>query len=79
VTSFAPVGIGADGQRAVPKHPQRALSTPRSEPASAPLPETAAEPLPPERNASRIPIRVVSCRAIEALVASFNRTLSHAE
>ncbi len=79
MTGFAPVGIGADGQRAVPKHPQRALSTPRSEPASAPPPETAAEPLQPECDPRRIPIRVVSRRAIEALVASFNRTASHAE
>ncbi len=76
MTDFAPAGIGADGQRAVPQHPLR-TPTFRGEFASAPLPETAAEPLPPERDASRIPIRTVSRRAIEALVASFNRTALH--
>lgn len=75
--SFAPAGIGANGQRAVPKHPQRA-PTFRGEPASAPPPETAAEPLTPECDPRRIPIRVVSRRAIEALVASFNRSAVHA-
>jgi len=79
MTSFAPLHTGANGQRAVPKHPQRALSTPRSEPASAPPPETAAEPLTPERDPRRIPIRIVSRRAIEALVASFNRNATYAE
>jgi len=73
MTSFAPAGIGANGQRAVPQHPQRA-PTFRGEFASAPLPETAAEPLPPERDPRRIPIKVVSRRAIQELVASFNRS-----
>jgi hypothetical protein len=76
--SFVPVGIGTDGQRAVPQHPQR-RPTFRGDVASAPLPETAAEPLTPERDPCRIPIRTVSRRAIEALVASFNRTARHAE
>jgi len=34
---------------------------------------------PPECDASRIPIRTVSRRAIEELVASFNRSAVHAE
>jgi len=76
--SSAPVGIGADGQPEVPQHRQR-TPTFRGEFASAPPPETAAEPLQPERDPRRIPIRVVSRRAIEALVASFNRTAVHAE
>ncbi len=78
MTGFAPVGIGTEGQRAVPQHPQRRLSF-RSDVASAPLPEAAAEPLPPECDPRCIPIRIVSRRAIEALVASFNRTAVHAE
>jgi len=78
VTSFAPVGIGAEGPPAVPQHRLRRLSF-RSDVASAPPPETAAEPLPPKRDASRIPIRTVSRRAIEELVASFNRSAVHAE
>ncbi len=77
MTDFAPVSIGAEVQPAVTEHRQRALSTPRSEPASAPPPETAAEPLQPERDPRRIPIRIVSRHAIEALVASFNRSASH--
>jgi len=77
MTGFAPVGIGADGQRAVPQHPQR-RPTFRGEFASAPPLFPAAEPLPPERDPSRIPIRTVSRRAIEELVASFNRTTVHA-
>ncbi len=76
--SFAPVGIGANGQPEVPQHRQRRLTF-RSDVASAPPPETAAEPLPPECDPSRIPIRTVSRRAIEALVASFNRSAVHAE
>ncbi len=76
--SFVPVGIGTEGQRAVPQHPQRRLSF-RSDVASAPPPETAAEPLQPERDPRRIPIRIVSRRAIEALVASFNRNATYAE
>lgn len=75
---FRALGAGTEGQRAVPQHPQR-MPTFRGEFASAPLPETAAEPLPPERDPRRIPIRVVSRRAVEELVASFNRTASHAE
>jgi len=35
--------------------------------------------IPPERDHSRIPIRVVSRHAIEELVASINRTAVHAE
>ncbi len=76
--SSAPVGIGAEVQPAVTEHRQR-TPTFRGEFASAPPPETAAEPLQPERDPRRIPIRVVSRRAIEALVASFNRTAVHAE
>ena len=33
----------------------------------------------PARNPKRIPIRVVSRTAIHALVASFNRSATHAE
>ena len=79
MNSFVPMHTGANGQRAVPKHPQRALSTPRSEPASAPPLFPAAEPLPPERDPSRILIKVVSRRAIQELVANFNRSTIHAE
>jgi len=78
MTSFAPAGIGANGQPEVPQHRLR-RPTFRGDVASAPPPKTAAEPLPPERDPSRIPIRTVSRRAIEALVASFNRTAAHAE
>ncbi len=78
MTGFAPMPAGANGQRAVPKHPQRA-PTFRGEFASAPLPETAAEPLQPERDPRRIPIRIVSRRAIEAMVANFNRNAVHAD
>ncbi len=76
--SFAPPSIGANGQPEVPQHRLR-RPTFRGDVASAPPPETAAEPLPPERDPRRIRIRIVSRRAIEALVASFNRTASHAE
>jgi len=76
--SFAPAGIGANGQPEVPQHRQRRLTF-RSDVASAPPPETAAEPLPPACDPRRIPIRVVSRRAIEVLVENFNRSAIHAE
>jgi len=78
VTRFRALGAGAEVQPAVTEHRPR-TPTFRGEFASAPPPETAAEPLPPERDPRRIRIRIVSRRAIEALVASFNRTASHAE
>ncbi len=71
------LGTGAEVQPAVTEHRQR-RPTFRGDVASAPLPETAAEPLQPERDASRIPIRTVSRRAIEALVVSFNRSAVYA-
>ncbi len=77
MTSFAPAGIGANGQRAVPQHPQR-MPTFRGEFASAPPLFPAAEPFTPERDPRRIPIRTVSRRAIEELVASFNRSALYA-
>ncbi len=76
--SFAPAGIGANGQPEVPQHRQR-TPTFRGEFASAPPLFPAAEPLPPKRDAGRIPIKVVSRRAIQKLVTNFNRTASHAE
>jgi len=78
VIRFRALGTDAEVKPAVTEHRQRA-PTFRGEFASAPLPETAAEPLPPERDPSRIPIRTVSRRGIEALVKSFNRTAAHAE
>jgi len=78
VIRFRAPGAGEEVQPAVTEHRQRA-PTFRGEFASAPLPETAAEPLQPERDPSCIPIRVVSRRAIEALVASFNRSAVYAE
>jgi len=78
VIQFRALGVGTEVQPAVTEHRQRA-PTFRGEFASAPPPETAAEPLPPECDASRITIRTVSRRAIEELVASFNKSASHAE
>ncbi len=78
MTDFAPVGIGANGQPEVPQHRLR-RPTFRGDVASAPPPETAAEPLPPERDPRRIPIKVVSRRAIQELVANFNKSAIHAE
>ncbi len=65
-------------QPAVTEHRPR-TPTFRGEFASAPPPETAAEPLTLERDPRRIPIKVVSRRAIQELVESFNRTAVHAE
>ncbi len=70
--------MGTEVQPAVTEHRQR-TPTFRGEFASAPLLFRAAEPLQPERDPSRIPIRTVSRRAIEELVASFNRSAIHAE
>ncbi len=78
MTGFAPVGIGAEVQPAVTEHRQRRLTF-RSDVASAPPLFPAAEPLTPERDPRRISIRIVSRRAIEELVASFNRSAVHAE
>jgi len=78
VIRFRALGTGTEVQPAVTEHRQR-TPTFRGEFASAPPPETAAGPLPSECDASRIPIRTVSRRAIEELVESFNRTAVHAE
>jgi len=77
--SFAPLGIGADGQRAVPQHPQR-RPTFRGDVAAPPSsPIRRRGVVPPECDRSRIPIRIVSRRAIEAMVANFNRNAVHAD
>ena len=70
--------MGTEVQPAVTEHRQR-TPTFRGEFASAPLPETAAEPLPPACDPRRIPIRTVSRRAIEELVASFNPSATRAD
>lgn len=78
MTRFRALGAGAEVQPAVTEHRQRRLTF-RSDVASAPPPETAAEPLQPACDPRRIPIRVVSRRAIEVLVENFNRSAIHAE